>query len=392
MLIYSLYKAELPKEEIVQIIKCLVLTVSLVIIISNLLGFSYGNYSDIPIKANFFEWFNDNSTYDYKDLASKGIFEFGNQISAVLIMFLPFMIYNVLKDFNFSNYFSLTCNTFALILLCTRVSVFGILIVFFYTLLTFILISFIKKENFKLKKFIPIAIILLCYIIILPKNPMFNRLAEHSAIVENSTFQDQTSINNVTVSSEEFVNNTDSLSDTTDTSSYNHNTYMINYIENTYENKQLPKHFLFDRYPYQYDTEFWYDFLQKDVALTTDNRYIELSLIRRVVSLNNNSMDKLFGITNTRLQNIFNIERDFVVQYYALGILGLILVFAPYFIFIGAYIYITLHSKLKTLTISNLLSFITIIFIFGISYMSGNLFNSLSFSIYFTLCFYLLRR
>ena len=84
------------------------------------------------------------------------------------------------------------------------------------------------------------------------------------------------------------------------------------------ENKQLNKQFLFENYPYKCDPEFWYSLLQNDISLTTDYRYIELSMIRRVVELSNNPMDKWFGITNTRLQNIFNIEKDFVVQYYAL--------------------------------------------------------------------------
>ena len=56
--------------------KYLCIIISLLIIVSNLLGFSYGNYSDVKIKANFFEWFNPTSSYTYMDLASKGLFEF----------------------------------------------------------------------------------------------------------------------------------------------------------------------------------------------------------------------------------------------------------------------------------------------------------------------------
>ena len=72
------------------------------------------------------------------------------------------------------------------------------------------------------------------------------------------------------------------------------------------------------------------------------------------------------------------------------GIIGTILVFAPYAVFLGIYIYKVFKNKFKCLNIINLLAFITIIFIFGISYMSGNLLNSLSFTIYFTLLFALL--
>lgn len=73
------------------------------------------------------------------------------------------------------------------------------------------------------------------------------------------------------------------------------------------------------------------------------------------------------------------------------GIIGTILVFAPYFVLIGLYAYKVLKSKFRCVNIINLLAVITIIFIFGIAYMSGNLFNSLSFTIYFTLLFALLK-
>ena len=177
-----------------------------------------------------------------------------------------------------------------------------------------------------------------------------------------------------------------SLEETPTTTLDNHK-IMVDYIENNYEIKKLHKQFLFDNYPYQYDPEFWYNFLQKDISLTTDYRYIEISMIKRVVEINNNFLDKWLGITNTRLQNVFNIERDFVVQYYALGIIGLIIVFAPYFILLIYFGLKTIKSHLKNLNIINLLAVITIVFTFGISYFTGNLLNSLSFTIYFAILF-----
>ena len=110
-------------------------------------------------------------------------------------------------------------------------------------------------------------------------------------------------------------------------------------------------------------------------------------MIKRVVEINNNFLDKWLGITNTRLQNVFNIERDFVVQYYALGIIGLIIIFAPYFILLIYFSFKMLKSQLKNLNILNLLTSVTIVFAFGISYFTGNLLNSLSFTIYFAILF-----
>ena len=97
LLIYCLYKSNFTVDKMIDIMKYLVLIIGITIVVSNLFVFSYGSYSDVPIKANFFEWFNPNSEYVYQDLASKGLFEYGNQISAILIMFLPFITYSALQ-------------------------------------------------------------------------------------------------------------------------------------------------------------------------------------------------------------------------------------------------------------------------------------------------------
>ncbi len=403
LLIFCLYESKLSSDDIIRIMKSLCIIISLVIIISNLFGFSYGNYSDVRIKANFFEWFNPNSSYTYQDLASKGLFEFGNQIGAILIMILPFMIYLSLKKHTLINWITIAFNIFALILLCTRVSVLGILVVLIYTLFAFGFVSLIYKKNIQFRVFIPIGIVLLSYSILLPFNPMFNRLNERANIIQ--TFSENTinattnEVINSNIVAEDKSTNNINLDNIAETSKDYTNslistdiTYndMIDFIENTYETKQLNKQFLFENYPYKYDPEFWYNFLQKDISLTTDYRYIETAMIKRVVEINNNPLDKWVGITNTRLQNVFNIERDLVVQYYSLGIIGTILIFAPYLMILGCFIYKTFKNKFKNINFVNIISFITILFLFVISYMSGNLLNSLSFTIYFTLVFGLL--
>lgn len=328
MLIYCIYKASLTKDTIISIMKYLVLIISLVIIISNLFVFSYGSYSDAIIKANFLEWFNPNSDYSYRDLASKGLFEFGNQIAAILIMFLPFMIYSALDKSKFMNWLIVVLNAFSLFLLCTRVSVLGVFIVFAYTIFTCCFINFIRKQHFGFKCYIPIIVILLVYSLLLPINPMFNRLAERETVIEtfkeeneepnnlvDNSVPDRNIINNEIPNIKQAISNDNANNEMPIVGTSN---YMIQYIEDNYESKQLHEQFLLENYPYKYDPEFWYNFLQKDISLTTDYRYIETSMVKRVVEINNNPLDKWLGITNTRLQNIFNIEQDFVVQYYAL--------------------------------------------------------------------------
>ena len=395
LLIYSLYKANFSINTIMYIMKSLVLIIGLVIVVSNFFMFSYGNYSDTLIKANFFDWFNNNSPYTYQDLASKGLFEYGNQISAILIMFLPFMIYGLLQKKSFTNGFILCLNILSLILLCTKVSVLGILVVVIFTIFACLFISFIHKKHFTVKNYIPIGIVLVAYFLLLPINPMFNRIQERATIAQNYNSQNAEiveSINNTTSNIEEIeeiITDTPILENITVDESLQ-DSEKIEYIEANYQEKKLNKQFILENYPYKYDLEFWYNFLQNDIWVTTDYRFIELSMIQRVVQINNNKMDMWFGITNTRLQNIFNIEKDFVVQYYALGIIGTIFVFAPYFILLGIFAYKTIRNKFKNLKETNLLSSITIIFLFAISFFTGNLLNSLSFTIYFCLCFFIM--
>ncbi len=61
-------------------------------------------------------------------------------------------------------------------------------------------------------------------------------------------------------------------------------------------------------------------------------RYLQMQIWKRVSALNNNSKDKLFGFGYIRLNNMGLIERDFVSQYYAMGIIGTILLVVPYLV------------------------------------------------------------
>jgi len=166
--------------------------------------------------------------------------------------------------------------------------------------------------------------------------------------------------------------------------------FKTKFIEENYKKNEIHELFIIERYPYVYDKDFWYEIISSDNPNKMHYRFLEEEIVKRVVEINDNQHDKWLGITNTRLQNIFNIEKDFVVQYYALGIIGALFVFMPYLIVLVWFAYKTLSGKLKTLSIINMLACVTIFFLFAISYYSGNLLNSLSFTIYFAQLFLLL--
>ena len=157
------------------------------------------------------------------------------------------------------------------------------------------------------------------------------------------------------------------------------------YILKYYAQNNINENFVLNRYPYQYDADFWYEILTSNNPSKSNYRFLETAMVKRVISINNNKFDSLFGITYTRVQNIFNIEKDFVMQYYSLGIIGLVLVLGPYFIILFYWGIKMLLNKLKEISIFSAIAFITICMIFFVSYYSGNLLNSLGFEIYLSL-------
>lgn len=378
MLVYSLYKANLSIKEVFKIINCLVLVISLLIIITNILGISYCNYGSGKIKANFFSWFKNNSSYDYTALLSKGPFEYGNQISAILLMFLPFTIYQYFKNKQAINIFVILSELFALTLLGTRVAILGVFLVILYFIILYMIFENHQVKVF-LKSCIPIAILFILFTSIIPFNPIFSRLREYQEVVQTVTNIDNVEIAQENLNSEE-INSEISIE----------NISKFDFVKNTYAENKINENFILERYPYTYDVDFWYEIINSNNPNKTSIRFLEEAMIKRVVSINNNKWDKFLGITYTRVQNIFNIEKDFVMQYYSLGIVGLIIIFIPYFTILICYVIKIIIDKFKKVNLLNILSFVTICMVFCISYYSGNLLNSLSFTIYFTLLYKLL--
>ena len=380
MLIYSIFHANLSKKDFSFIIKTLVLCFSIIIIFSNIFVFSYGTYSDSTIKANFLEWFNLKSSFTYQDLASKGLFEFANQISAILIMFLPFTIYFTLEKIDKKNMLILFFNVFSLILLCTKVSVLGIALVFIYTVLLYFTLNNHKKNIYLI---IPIFLLYLC---LLPFNPSFSRMFERKQIIQAAAEAEL----DVSVNESQSVIDDYTTISIVQAENIISNDYKTNYIINNYQEQKINENFILNRYSYQYDPDFWYDILTNKNPNKSDYRYLEQAMVKRVIEINNNKLDKWLGITYVRVQNIFNIEKDFIMQYYSIGIIGLILFVLPYFLIIGYAMFKYISNHFKNINRYSLLAFITAFMLFAISYYSGNLLNALGFTIYFAVIFALI--
>ncbi|MEG0994975.1 MAG: O-antigen ligase family protein, partial [Bacilli bacterium] len=320
----------------------------------------YGSYSGEIIKGNFFTWFQDGfSKYTFFNLGSIGYFYSANQLSAIYLLGLPFIIISFLKKTSIKKGFVIVLSTLTMFLIGTRTATYGIFIILGSVLIIYFINSLLNKEKLKGKGIIFIVLLISIFLLLYP----------YSIVVNRNEVQEQIEITDIALPESSETSTSPLEKELTREDK-------ILYIKDNYEEKRILPLFIISRYPYQNDPDFWYDILQLDASYRTNYRFLEQAIAKRVVSINNNKLDKYLGIGYNRMQNIFNIEKDFVMQYYSVGILGTVILlwFYLYYLVKGG-ILIIKNKGIKmeyalTVGFSLCLFFIT-------AYQSGNLLNSL---------------
>lgn len=350
--IYSLYYIKLPFKKYMLVLKVWCLLFAGSIVLTNIFKISLGSYSDTFITKNIFEW---NKYNYYKYTASKGYFMYANQVSALCILFLLMFIYDYLYN-NKKSIIYVLLVSLAMLMLGTRVSTLGGLLTLIFAIMFYFIINIFNKIRIKKRIYI-LVIPVLGWILLLQVSPYNNRNIELNRSLNRH--MDDTSI----VDGNSIVMDDTSM-----------NVDKIKYVYQNYNKDYLPKVFFEKYYPIKYDEEFWYNFVKNNGIDKINYRYIEKSIIRRVVEVNNNALDKYIGISNTRIQNIVNIESDFILHYYAFGIIGSIILLVIYLI-------LFIYAFINFVKMQNYYAFImlscVVLFLFS-AFLTGNIINSIN--------------
>lgn len=350
--IYSLYYIKLPFKKYMLVLKVWCILFAGSIVLTNIFKISLGSYSDTFITKNIFEW---NKYNYYKYTASKGYFIYANQVSALCIIFLLMFIYDYLYNSKKSIIYVLLVSL-AMLMLGTRVSTLGGLLTLVFAIIFYFIISIFNKISIKKRIYI-LVIPVLGWVLLLQVSPYNNRSIELNRSINRH--MDDTSI----VDDKAIVMDDTSM-----------DVDKTKYVYQNYNKDYLPKVFFEKYYPIKYDEEFWYNFIKNNSIDKINYRYIEKSIIRRVVEVNNNALDKYIGISNTRIQNIVNIESDFILHYYAFGIIGSIILLVIYLI-------LFIYAFNNFVKIQNYYAFImlscVVLFLFS-AFLTGNIINSIN--------------
>lgn len=362
--IYSLYYQKLSKKNYKLVFIIWSLLISLSIITTNIFKISYSSYGDFLIKYNIFEW---NKNIYYLESASKGYFTYANMTSLILLIMLIYNFYFFIKD-NFKYIILVFLISISMLMLGTRVSSVGGLLTIICLTICYLFFVILKKEKFS-KNFLLLLPVIFIWILLLQISPYKNRNVELNKY------------NNV-------LNNNIGSKDTLkgeDSNDIKNKDTKQEYIESIVNNDLIPEYFYKVYYSYENDPDFWINLIENTKEKDLTYRFLERKIIQRVKNINNNKLDTLFGLSNSRVQNIHNIEMDFICQYYAFGIIGSIILLGIYLIML----IFNITNLFRNFNFINSINLIANLLFCFCAYLAGNIICSMTMIIVYSfLCSY----
>lgn len=378
-IIFITMTTRFSKKDYENAIKTILLLISLSIIISNIFEFSLASYGQDVISGNIFDWFGSGySKYNYLELASRGPFNSANQLSALLVLLLPIMFGIYTYDKSISNLATILLTILSMIMIGTKVALYGAIIVVIVYIGMVLIAKLLKQDNIVDKKIF--VLIGLCIILIgglYTKSPSINRGLVESGYKTNTENEEAKNETKKEVQEKEKIKKEVQSKN----SSVSKKEKMIKYVEENFIEAKIKYDFITKHYPYQYDPEFWIEIMELPVNKRTDFRFLELKMHQRVMELNNNPNDKWFGISFTRTEHLFTLERDFIYQYYSLGLIGVILFLGPYVLMTLACFFKIIFNIRKKFNIKYAMTCFGMLFIQAVSVYSGNIMDALTITI-----------
>lgn len=370
LIAYVVYKIKYDEKIFSRAILILAITMSALIIIPTIFKFALCSYSDDLISGGFLDWFLNPGLYGYMTAASKGLF-YTAIVSITFVLILPYIFYKMLSSNKNVLYFIVVLAlNLSLLMIGTRLSSYSAIIIDVIVFIMYLFFTFIKKDfKFNKKTFGMLFLSVLLSFSLFLYSPINSRQETDKKKQEESV---------ATAELFKIVYNDGEIINCNNYNTEEGKAYIIEYIKKNMKKIYIMNEFIEKSYSYKNDPIFWCNIINSETIIQQkNNRDIEKKMLVRVQEINNKKTDKFFGIGYSRTSNIYNLERDFIYQYYSLGIIGFLLTVFPYILLVViAGLYMLLHFKRKfTLYNCSLLLGIGLS-LFGALY-SGNVFINL---------------
>ncbi len=349
VIIYLTYLLKPTKDEFIKLFLIVGLITSGIIVCSNILEISLASYGGGTIKGNIFDWF-FSIKYGSQDLASKGWFNSANQISGLMFILLPICVYSLFDKITKPRVITIILLVISMIMLGTRVASYGWLLIFIMMIILYLFFALIMKNiKFEWKKFLIIFLIMIFGIFLMLNAPIVSSNIDHHESTEEE-LQKMRDENVPTIK-------------------------MLGYIG-------MNEEYYKEIYPYKDHKDFW-QYVLVDVPPTkrVGNRNSQQLVTNDVAKTYENFPRSLFGLSYSRFINAkLYLEKDFVVHFYTIGIIGIVLLIFPY-AFIAIYgLFKSIKNKKFNLFIVTVLAILVLPL--GVSYFSGHIVDELIISLY----------
>ena len=323
LLIYITKNSDIDNNQIKKIFLTNIFAYSFVILISSLFTFGYQAYGNGKITYGLLDWFTNNDVTTINS-GTKGLFAGTNRTSVLLSALLVITYYYYYKENGNKLSVLLIIQIIASILLCTRVGTYTWIAISIIMLLLYIIFNY-KKISIK-KILYSILIILLCIPLVII-SPIKNRVYGSDMEENFNNIYDENAYDSKL---EQF--NTEKYTSSKDPEYQE----KINFIKEEYLKFNLRPLYIEEIYNYKSDPNFWIDIMKMPYNQRDDDRKIQQYISKRIHHLNNNKLDKYLGVGHSTFKSSdVYLESDILVHFYTIGIIGIIIFFAPYIITIG---------------------------------------------------------
>lgn len=359
--IYFTYNSRINKKYFDKCVIFVVLIMSISVIGTNIFEVAYGSYTSELIDGNIFDWFLRPEEFTSNQLASKGWF-YSSITSTVLVLIYPYVLYLFFELKTIKYFIIAFIHGIALFMFGTKATAFSVIIVSVIMTTIYLFVGLVKKD-FKISQMVCLGMagMLLINFVLLNVSPSTMKM-EFDEVYSTELDESSADNNTLVINSEEEI---------------------ITFFDENYKNISIKEQFLKESYPYIYDPVFWYEFYTENVpSVTMQNRIVQEEMLKRVKEVNDNEMDDLFGIGYTRTSDIYNLEKDFLYQYYSMGSLGVTLLLGPYVLCLLLMMFTMLKKFKEKVTLFNCAIVLGAGLTLCLAYYSGNTMENLGITIW----------
>lgn len=351
--IYLVYILNFTYKELKISVLFVVTFVSLIMIITNLLGVDYVAYSfenNPHLAGNIVKWFDKDFLYDdWRLLTSRGLYSSGNELSSLFALLLPVVVWIALKEKKNWYFGIVLIQMISMLLIGTRIAVYGAIAIPVVTIVIWLLDKFLNKQKIEKIKFVFLIVVAIIFGILFKASPFMNRIKAGEGTVNSYVSENREQ--GVELSEED--NTPDRI-----------------FVKSNYAEALIPYDILDRVYNYLEHTDFWVHIINDvDITQRDNARKLKTLVLGDIEENKAGSLDKLVGIGEIPIYP----ERDFVAQYYYIGILGLILFLVPFaIIIIISAVYNFIKFLNKQFNGIQVIMLFALVFIIGTAYLAGH--------------------